>query len=94
MAREAVRRAARALRASQRREVHRSSTASVEAVVKGLEPLELDVAGADDTLSDEDVTIGGALAAHFDDDPLEVGDTLVLVETEPGDYSAVDVHRG
>lgn len=91
MARPAIRRVATALRASTHREVARKATSSVEAVVEGLDPLSLDVAGQDDLLGEEDVTIARALARHLDDEPLEVGDTLVLVETEPGDYTAVDV---
>lgn len=93
MARHAVTRLANAMRSSQRREVKRSSTRSIEAEVTGLEPFELD-GGELGTLTDEDVTIGRALEVHLEDEPLEEGDTLVLVETEPGDYTAVDVLPG
>lgn len=91
MARPAVQRLARVMRDSHRRSVERHATRSVEAIVRGIDPLELDVAGVDDVLGEDDVTIGAALERHLDDEPLAEGDTLVLVETEPGDYTAVDV---
>jgi hypothetical protein len=90
----AVQRLARSLRRHAAHQVHRHAARPVEAQVKAIDPLVLDVHGSEAILTDDDVTIGAALDAHFTaDGPLEVGDTLVLVETDPGDYAAVDVLR-
>lgn len=94
MTRPVIRRVARALQGHTERTVARKTTRSVEGVVHALNPLEVEVAGHDETLTDDDVTIARALEVHLDDEPLAVGDTLVLVETEPGDYTAVDVLPG
>ena len=93
MTRPEIRELAGAMRRHTRRTVRRHGTARVEGVVLAVAPLLVDVAGMDAQLDDDDVTIGNALAAHLADVPLEVGDTLVLVEADDGDYDAVDVLR-
>ena len=85
---------ARALKATTAQTVERRSRASYEGIVRALDPLLLDVAGIDEQLTDDDVSIGRALAVHLDTTPLAVGDTLVLVEVAPGDFDAVDVLEG
>lgn len=95
MSRPEIRNLAGAVRRSARREAERRGTGRYEAVVLDAEPLRVDVLGLDLELTDDDITIGNALAAFLDDDgPLEEDDTLVLVETDDGDYTAVDVLRG
>lgn len=86
-------RLADALRRHAARQVARHAARPVEAVVSNTSPLALDVASLDATLTDDDVTIAEVLATHLATAPLERDDTLVLVETEPGEYTAVDVLR-
>jgi hypothetical protein len=94
MTHPAARQLAGAMRRSARREAERHGTGRYEGVVVDPDPLRVDVLGLDADLTDEDITIGNALAAHLDDDgPLEVDDVLVLIETEDGDYDAVEVLR-
>jgi hypothetical protein len=91
---DGIRALAGALRRSNQREAARRGTGRYEAVVLSVEPLRLDPIGLDGDLDDDDVTIGGALAAHLDDEPLEVDDVLVLIENADHDYNAVEVVRG
>lgn len=88
-----IRELAGALRRSVVREHERRGGGRYEAEVLAVAPLRLDPLTLDVELDDDDVTLGNALGAHLEDNPLEVGDTLVLLETSPGDYVAVDVLR-
>jgi hypothetical protein len=93
-ARREIRDLAGAMRRASRREAVRHGTGRYEGVVLDPDPLRVDVLGQDVELTDDDITIGNALAAHLvAEGPLETDDVLVLVETETGDYDAVDVLR-
>lgn len=89
-----IRELAGALRRSVAREHERRGGGRYEAEVLAVDPLRLDPLTLDVELDDDDVTLGDLLEAHLEDNPLEVGDTLVLVETTPGDYIAFDLLRG
>lgn len=88
-----VRNLAGAMRRAARREHARRGPGRYEGVVQRVSPLLVDVLGIDADLDDDDITIGDALAAYLVTTPLAVNDVLVLVETEEGDYDAVDVLR-
>lgn len=85
---------ATAIKGHARRMVERHGRRSVEGIVVSLDPLVVTVDGLDDDLDENDITFGGALAAHLVDEPLEAGDTLALLEVSPGDYIATDVLPG
>jgi len=93
MAAPEIRKLAGAMRRSAKREADRRGSGRYEGVVEHVDPLRVDVLGLDGDLDDDDITIGNALAAHLDDEPLEVDDILVLVEDADGDYTAVEVIR-
>lgn len=93
MSRPEIRELASALRRSVQHEHARRGTGRYEGTVLSVDPLRVDVHGLDDDLTDDDITIGNVLQAHLDDTPLQEDDTLMLVETEPGDYLALEVIR-
>jgi len=94
MGRPEVKRAAAALRRHVRQHAASVGTGRYEAVVTSTSPLAADVLTLDMQVTAEDVTIGGALAAYFTaHGPLAVGDSLGLVETEPGEFVAFEVLR-
>jgi hypothetical protein len=70
----------------------RRGRGNYEGEIKSLSPLRVDT-GSGDLLTDDDVTIASSLASTLDSTPLRVGDTLVLVEPEAGDYTAIEVLR-
>lgn len=92
-ARPEIRELAGALRRHADRATERRGRGRYEAIVLATSPLRLDVAGLDFELDEDDVTIGGALAAHLAVAPLAKDDALVLIETDDGDYDAVEVLR-
>lgn len=91
MARREVTQLAQAIRGSAQLAVKRHARSHFEGIVIALTPLQIDLTGADaEPLTDEDVTFGRALTKHLATEPLKVGDALVLIETEGGDYIAVE----
>lgn len=91
MSRPEIKALAAAVRSASRREHERRGGGRYEAVVLNVDPLRVDVLGDDLELDEDDVTIGNVLAAHLAGQPLEAGDVLVLIETEAGEYVAVEV---
>lgn len=90
---DAIKHAAGAIRRHAERQHERRGRGNYEGEVKSINPLRVDAAGIDQPLTDDDITIASTLASQFADTPLKVGDTLVLIESDPGDYTAIEVLR-
>ncbi len=93
MARPEIVALAGALRRSVQREHERRGSGRHEGIVTSVDPLRVDVAGVEPgDLDEDDIDFGRRLELLLVAEPLEEGDTLVLVEAGD-DYLAVDVLR-